>query len=104
MKTQPYVNFYPVRSDKYLIRSYTIKIHVRQNFYRVRPDKILHDEDFRSASYQILHDKNSRITGGTVTFYVQLRLNYGLFIIASDFVFYIHQFMLSNMDASNFSH
>ena len=57
------MNFYHVRPDKYLIRSYTIKVHVVQNFYRERPDKILHDKDFWSAPYQILHDKNSRFTG-----------------------------------------
>ena len=35
-----------MRSDKYLINSCTIKVHVGQNFYRKCPDKILHDKDF----------------------------------------------------------
>ena len=55
--------FYFIRSNKYLIRSYKIKVHVGKSFDRVRPDKISHDKDLWSASYQILHDKNSIMTG-----------------------------------------
>ena len=58
--------FYFIRSDKYPISSYTINVHVGQNFYRVRPAKIIHDKNFWSASYQILHDKNSKITMETL--------------------------------------
>ena len=47
---QQKLKHYLIRSDKYLISSYTIKVHEGQNIYHVRPD-------------MILHDKNSRITG-----------------------------------------
>ena len=57
------LNYCLIRSDKYHIRSYKTKVHVGQIFFRLRPDNILHDKDFWSASYQILHDKNFRITG-----------------------------------------
>ena len=48
------MNYYLIKSDKYLISSYTIKIHLRQKVHRVRPDKISHNKDFWSASYQLL--------------------------------------------------
>ena len=42
----------------------TVKVHVGQKFYRIRLDTIWHDKDVWSASYQILHDRNSIIIGG----------------------------------------
>ena len=57
-----------LRLIRHFIRSYWIGVHVGQNFFRVRTDKILHENFFWSASYGILHDKNFRISGVTSNF------------------------------------
>ena len=61
------MNYYRIRSDKYLVRFYMKKFDVEQNFCLVRPYNLscrtTHNKDFLSASNNILHDKNSRITG-----------------------------------------